>query len=286
MRGAGRSVVFSDDKKRKFMAFSALEMAVESATRFDNCDSKTFEAKTLRATKILAEHVGSFGIEMDARKGTVRYLSSAVSDTVTEACQEAETSAGRMLRIIRELNGEDDRVRILEGENLQDVFNRIIGGEFETLTCRGSVAISHKRGTNDVNAFSLLTVTKESIGKIDLTRLFSLIRDLETDVSYVIRVTAQSVYDENSLIDGVGQSQIWIFSSYFVVNEKNSSTVQEAAHRLKNSIESLTRAGVLRIEKGSKAIREVGSILARSPIGKKLLLSNNQFIAHVYPKAR
>nr|MDO8134345.1 hypothetical protein [Candidatus Njordarchaeum guaymaensis] len=283
MRNIGKSIAFSDDKKRRFIALSAVETTAEGATRFANSDSEMREAKILRATRILAEHIGSFGIEVDVKKEAVRYLTSAAANTVAEACQKAETLAERILRIVRELHGEDSHVRILEGENLQNIFKRIVGGEFETLTNVGSVTLRRKRGTSADSGFSLLTVTHESIGRIDLRRLISIIRDLGADVTYVINMTAQRAYNENSLIDGVEQGQIWVFSSYFIVNEKGVNAIRDVTHRLKSNIENLTRGGILRIEKGSTTIREVGSILARSPIGKKLFLSNSQLIAHIYP---
>jgi hypothetical protein len=283
MKNLGKSIAFSDDQKKRFIALSIVEMATESATRFGNDDSEMRASKILRATRILAEHVGSFGIEVDFTKEAVRYSVSASANTVVEACQKAETLAERIVRIVRELYGEDTHARILEGQNLQGVFKRIVGGDFETLTSIGCVALCHKGVANDVNGFSLLTVTHESIGTIDLRRLISIMQDLGVDASYVINLKAQRVFNENSLIDRLGQGQIWVFSSYFVVNEKSVSTTREAAHRLKNSIEDMTRAGTLRIEKGSTTIRKVGSILARSPVGKKLLFSNSQLIAHVYP---
>nr|MDO8100331.1 hypothetical protein [Candidatus Njordarchaeota archaeon] len=283
MRNIGKSILFSDDKKRRFIALSIVEMPAEEATGLGNNNSGMRETKILRATRILSEHVSSFGIEIDVRKEAVRYLTSAAANTAVEACQKAETLAERILRIVRELHGENSHVKILEGENLQNVFKRIVGGEFESLTNVGSVALRRNRRTRDSSGFSLLTVTHESIGRIDLERLISIIRDLGADVTYVINVTARRAYDENSLIDGVEQGQIWVFSSYFIVNEKGVDAIRDVTQRLKNNIENLTRAGILRIEKGSTIIREVGSILARSPLGKKLFLSNSQLIAHVYP---
>jgi len=283
MRNIGKSIAFSDDKKRRFMALSVVETTTEVATSLDNSDSKMRETKILRATKILSEHVGSFGIEIDLRKGAVRYLTSAAANTAAEACQKAETLAERILRIVRELHDEDNHVKILEGESLQNVFKSLVGGEFETLTSLGSLALRRNRGTRDESVVSLLTVTHESIARINIGKLISITRDLGADVTYVINVTAHRAYNENSLIDGVEQGQTWVFSSYFIVNGKGVNTIRDVTQRLKNYIENLTRAGVLRIEKGSTIIREVGSILARSPIRKKLFLSNSQLIVHIYP---
>jgi hypothetical protein len=285
MKNLGKSIAFSDDHKRRFMALSTVEIAVENAARFSGNSSEIRDTKILKATRIFAEHVGSFGIEVDVRKRAIRYSVSASANTVVEAGQRAEALAERIVRIVRELHGEDTDARILEGQNLENVFKRIVGGDFETLTSTDCVALCHTRTTNEINGFSLLTVTQGSIGTIDLARLISIMRDLGVDISYVVNLKAQRVFNENSLIDSPEQGHVWAFSSYFVVNEKGVNATRDIAHRLKNNIEGLTRAGTLRIEKGSTTIRKVGSILTRSPIGKKLLFSNSQLITHIYAAA-
>jgi len=281
LRSNGRSLTFSDDKRQRFIALSIVEAKSSRVVETGVNNSEEAPSKIVRATKILAEHVGAFSIEFKVRAGSIRYLAVADAKTVAEACQKSETSAERLLRVVREMHGVNSRAGILEGEYLRDTFMSIVGGDFGTLKGVGNVVLREGESTNGASGFALLTAIDGSIGTIGLDRLSSIVQDLQGEVTYVISMKVHKTYDENVLIEGAEHGQIWVISSYFMVDGRSVDRINQDAFKLRSSVESLTRGGTLRVERGAFAIQKIGSILVRSSVGKKLRLSNNQLIAHI-----
>ncbi len=275
------SITLSDCKKRKFLALSVIELKV-SGSILSGSNSEEDKAKIHKATTILAEHVTSFSVEVDSKARSIRYLTTGCAKTIAEACQKAEASAERLLRIVRDLHGTNARAEMLEGEQLRNAFLNIIGGAFEVLSSGANVVLRRDERAVESSAFLLLTATDGSIGMVDLRKIISIIRDPGIYVTYVISLKAHRIYDENVLIDGVEHGQMWVATSFFVISGSGIDIIREKAQMLKSRIEGITRGGVLRIERGSTALDRVGGILLRSSVGKKLLLSNDQLISHIY----
>jgi hypothetical protein len=280
-----RSVSISDRRKRKFLALSFVELALDADDSLYDGNPEETKDRIHRASTILAEHVGCFSVEINSKTRSARYMTIGHANTAAEACQKAETLAERVLRIIRELYGENTRARIIEGERIKDTFLGIIGGDFEVLSRRSNV-VQRLEGRNGSSfGFLLMKATDGSIGILDAEKIISLIRDLEIDVTYVISVRANRTCDENALIDGIENSQIWLVSSFFVVSGRDARVIREKAEMLKCDIEDMTRGGVLRIERGSTTLDRIGGILLRSLEGKKLFLSNEQLISHLFARS-
>jgi hypothetical protein len=275
------SITLSDYRKRKFLALSAIEVKVSGGI-LNSSNSEEDEIRIRRATAILAEHVRSFSVELDSKARSIRYLTTGCAKTTAEACQKAETSAERILRIVRDLHGSNTRAEILEGEQLKNAFLSIVGGGFEVLSKRANVVLRSDERTVESSGFILLSATDRSIGMVDLRKIASMIRDSGIDVTYVISLEAHRNYDENVLIDGVEHGQMWVATSFFVINGGRIDIIREKAQILKSIIEGITRGGVLKIVRGSNTLDRVGEILVRSSIGKKLFLSNDQLISHIY----
>lgn len=275
------SITLSDCRKRKFLALSVIEVKV-SGSSLNGSNSGEDEARVHKATTILAEHVTSFSVEVDSRTRSIRYLTTGCAMTTAEACQKAETSAERLMRIVRDLHGTNARAEMLEGEQLRNAFLNIIGGDFEVLSSRANVVLRRDERAAESSGFLLLTATDGSIAVMDLRKIVSIIRDSRIDMTYVISLKTHRTYDENVLIDGVEHGQMWVASSFFVISGSGIETIREKAQMLKSSIEGITGGGVLRIERGSTTLNRVGRILLRSSVGKRLFLSNDQLISHIY----
>ena len=277
-----RSISISDCRKRRFLALSFIEVRTNGEETI--CDSDPYEKRSRmqKAVSILAEHVGSFSVELDSRSRSTRYMTTGSAKTAAEACQKAETAAERVLRTIRELYGENTRGEIIEGERIRDIFKGIMGGDFEVLSKKSGIILRLGAGVRGSTGFLLMKATDRSIGIVNVERIISLIRNLGITVTYVVNVQANRIYDENALIDGIDHAQMWLVSSFFVINGNDAGLIIEKAKMLKCSIESLTRGGVLRIERGSATLDKVGGILIRSLEGRRLLLSNDQLIDHIF----
>jgi hypothetical protein len=285
LRTNQKSVLISDRRKKRFLAFSFVEVGIAGDESLADSNSEETKNRIHRASTILAEHVRCFSIEVDSKTRSTRYMTTGRANTATEACQKAETSAERVLRIIRELHGENTSARIIEGERIKEAFLGIIGGDFEVLSKRSYVVQRLGERTSGHLGFLLMKVTDGSIGIVNVEKIISLIRDLEIDVTYVISVKANRIYDENALIDGIENSQMWLASSFFVVSGSDTSVIRKKAEVLKRDLEGLTRGGVLDIERGSITLGRVGGILLRSLGGKKLFLSNEQLMSHIFARS-
>ncbi|WXG43128.1 MAG: hypothetical protein WED04_03585 [Promethearchaeati archaeon SRVP18_Atabeyarchaeia-1] len=281
MRSNGRSMVFSDEKRKRFTALSAVEIRVAQPIGSEASESSIDRSKALKTNRILAEHVGTYSIEVSNRGSIIRYVVSAEAKTASDACQKAEIAAERMLRVVRELHGEP-RPGIVDGEQLRSVFFSIVGGEFESFIGASKAAVRNCGGSVEGYGFAVLTATDPLFAKLDLKKLVSMMRSSEASVTYVINVQAHRTYNENVLIDGAEHGRTWIVSPYFVVGAREVDTVDEACTKLRNDLEDTTRAGVLRIERCSSTMNRVGRILLRSRVGRKVFLSNDQLINHVF----
>jgi hypothetical protein len=282
MRSNGKSIAFSDERRRRFAAFSAVEIRNTQLFGPQADELQGNRSKVLKASKILAEHIGRYSIEISNRASTIRYLVSAEARTASDACQKVEAAAERMLRVIRELHSEDDRPGIIEGEQLRSTFLGIIGGDFESFSDAGNVVVRDRDRNGEEYVFSMLIAMDPSFAKIDLKRLISMIRNPDASITYVISVQAQRTYNENVLIDGAEFGRTWVVSPYFIVSGREVDTVDEVSTKLRNDVEDRTRASVLRIQRGSSIIRKFGCILLRSRLDKKLFLSNDQLITHLF----
>jgi hypothetical protein len=260
-------------------------MKMNDNERLQGGNSAETRSRIHKAAAILAEHVRSFSVEVDSKTRSIRYAISGWANTAAEACQKAETLAERVLRIIRELQGTNACAGIIEGEQIRNTFLNIIGGDFEALCRRSNVVLRREERSNGSSGFLLIRATEGSIGIVNVRKIIELIRDLGIDVTYVISLKANRTYDENVLIDGIEHGQMWVASSFFVVNGRDASVIREKTAMLKSRIESLTRGGILRIEHGSTTLDRVGGILLRSLGGKKLLLSNDQLISHIFTES-
>jgi hypothetical protein len=279
-----KSISISDRRKRKFLALSFIEVRLDSDGSSRNDNTEETKNRIHKASSILGEHVGCFSVEIDSKTKSARYMTTGQAKTATEASQKAETLAQRVLRILREIHGENAGARIIEGERIKDAFLAIIGGNFEVLSKRSKVVQRLGNRTCDSFGFILMKATDGSIGIVNVEKIISLVRDLEIDVTYVISLKANRTCDENALIDGIENSQMWLASSFFVVSGTDAKVIREKAERLRRDLEDMTRGGVLRIESGSATLNNIGGILLRSLGGKKLFLSNEQLISHIFAK--
>ena len=282
MRSNGKSVVFSDEKRKRFAAFSTIE--IRDAPLFypqtDNSDPN--RSRVLKASRIIAEHIEAYSIEIDNRTSTVRFLVSSEANTATDACQKTEGVAERMLRVIRELYDNGVKPEMIGGERLRDAFLAIIGGDFESFNGVGNLVIRNKGENGDKYGFAMLTAMDPSFLKIDLRKLLSMIRNPDAVITYVINIQAHRTFNENVLIDGAEYGRTWLVSPYFIVSGTELRSIREVSTKLRNDVEDTTRAHVLRIQRGSSIISQLGRILLRSPLDKKLFLSNEQLITHVF----
>jgi hypothetical protein len=282
LRTSQKSVSISDYRKKRFLALSFIEVRTSPDEIIGDSSPDQTRNRMQRATAILAQHVGSFSVELDSKTRSTRYVTTGSAKTAAEARQKAEAAAERVLRTIRELYGQNTRGEMIEGERIRDIFQGIIGGDFEVLSKKSGIVLRLGERVRGSMGFLLLKTTDRSIGIINIGEITSLIRNLGINVTYVVNAHANRAYDENALIDGIDHSQMWLVSSFFVVNGSDAGLIMEKAKTLKSSIESLTRGGVLRIEHGSATLNKLGGILLRSLEDRKLLLSNEQLINHIF----
>jgi hypothetical protein len=282
MRSNGKSLAFSDDKRRRFVAFSAVETRTGGQVDSGADQLQRNKYKVLEASKILAEHVGNYSIEVGNKGSTVRYLITYEARTASDACRRVEAAAERVSRVIRDLYEEDLRPRLIEGEQLRSAFLSIIGGDFEALKHSGKVVVRDCERDGERHAFAILVAVDPSFAKVELRKLLAMTRNLDASITYVINLEARRTFNEDVLIDGAEHGRTWVVSPYLVVSGRDVEVVDEASIKLRNDLEDLTRAGVLRIERGSSIVNNLGRILLRSRIHKKLFLSNDQLINHVF----
>jgi hypothetical protein len=282
MRSNGKSIVFSDERKKRFAAFSTIEIRDARLSYPQTDEPDPNRSRILKASKIIAEHIGAYSIEMNNRTSTVRYIVSSEAKTASDACHKTEEAAERILRVIRELYDDDVRPRIIEGEQLRNAFLGIIGGDFESFNDAGNLVVRNKKENGNEYRFAMLAAMDPSFAKIDLKKLISIMRNPDAIITYVINIQAHRTYNEDVLIDGAEHGRTWLVSSYFIVSGRESHVVREVSTKLRNDVEDMTRAGVVRIQRGSSIIDKLGCILLRSQLNKKLFLSNEELNTHVF----
>jgi hypothetical protein len=285
MRGNGKSIVFSDEGRRRFVAFSAIEMRSTRPLFPPAYKSDLDRSRVLKASRVIAEHIGRYSIEIKSRTSSVRYLLSSEAKTASDACHAAEDMAERMLRVIRELYHEDAGPEMIEGERLKNAFLEITGGAFESLHSVGNLLVRNQEDSVAKYGFAALAVTDPSFAKIDFEKLLSITSNLDAPVTYVINIQAHRTYNENVLIDGAEYGRTWLVSPYFIVSGNEFNAIQETSTKLRNDVEDATRARVIKILRASSIVGELGHILLRSQLNKKLFLTNQQLITHMFGAA-
>jgi hypothetical protein len=281
MRCNGKCVVFSDEKSRRFVAFSAVETRDGQLFYPQTDQPEEKRLRILKASRIIAEHIGTYSIELNNRTSTIRYLVSSKAKTASDACQKTEVVAERMSRVIQELSDSHLRPVIIEGEQLPTTFLSIIGGEFESFSDAGDLLFCNTGEDGGRFGFAMLAAMDQAFAKIDLRKLVSMIRNPDAVITYVINIKAHKTFDENVLIDGAESGRKWLVSPYFLVGGREPRSIREVSAKLRSDVEDATGI-LLRIQRGSSIISKLGRILLRSPLDRRLLLSNDQLINHIF----